>query len=48
MIFWLLRTEKNDRNTFLVEYEKRDSAYDMADFMKKINPGKEYWVLEIN
>lgn len=48
MIFWLLRKEKNNRNTFLVEYDNRESAYRMADFLNQLNPDKEHWVLEIN
>ena len=48
MIFWLLRKEKNDRNTFLAEYKNKKSAYHMADFLNRLNPGTEHWVLEID
>lgn len=48
MIFWLLRKENNGRNTFLVEYENKESAYRMADFLNWLNPSVDHWVLEIN
>lgn len=47
MIFWVLK-QNGDRNTFLVEYKDRESAYRMADFLNQLNPDKEHWVLEIN
>ena len=48
MIFWLLRKENNGRNTFLVEYENKESAYHMADFLNWLNQSVDHWVLEIN
>ena len=47
MIFWLLK-KNGDRNTFLVEYDNKESAYRMADFLNWLNPAVDHWVLEIN